>query len=184
MQFLLDYSYLSATIKGQAGSCSTPAPNTPSSCYANTVAGVFENTNGNTVPESPRSKIAANANYTWRFTPGSLNYSVSYVWKDNTHDSIFSEQYFVAPKYTQVDMRLSWNDSADRFTIFGYVKNLQNKLGYDGVGAFAVSKTVAPGTQPCGFNQTAGGPNPYYCDQDLGLTPPRTYGVEVQYRLK
>jgi len=179
MQFLLDYSYMSATIKGQAGSCATPPPNTPSSCYANTVAGVFENTNGNTVPESPRSKIAANANYTWRFTPGSLNYSVSYVWKDKTHDSIFSEQYFTAPEYTQVDMRLSWNDAADRFTIFGYIKNLQNKLGYDGVGAFAVLGP-APGTRACGFN----GPSPYYCDQQLGLTPPRTYGVEVQYRLK
>jgi iron complex outermembrane recepter protein len=177
VQFLLDYSYLSATIKGQAGSCLTvPAP---SSCYANTVSGVFENTNGNTVPESPRSKLALNGNYTWHFTPGSLNYSVSYIWKDKTPDSIFSEQYFVAPSYTQVDMRLSWNDSADRFTIFGYIKNLQNKLGYDGVGAFA-NLTPAPGTKACGFN----GAQPYYCDQDLGLTPPRTYGVEVQYRLK
>jgi iron complex outermembrane recepter protein len=179
MQFLLDYSYLSATIKGQSGSCAIPPPNTPSSCYANTVAGVFENTNGNTVPESPRSKIAANANYTWHFTPGSLNYSVSYIWKDKTHDSIFNEQYFIAPEYTQVDMRLSWNDTADRFTIFAYIKNLQNKLGYDGVGAFAVNE-AAPGTKACGFNGT----NPYYCDQQLGLTPPRTYGVEVQYRLK
>ena len=110
------------------------------------VSGQFENTNGNTVPESPRNKMAANGNYTWRFMPGSLNYSVSYVWKAKTPDSIFSEQYFVAPEYTQVDMRLSWNDTADRFTIFGYIKNLQNKLGYDGVGAGAVL-TPAPGTQ-------------------------------------
>jgi iron complex outermembrane receptor protein len=166
LQFLLDYSYLSATIKD------SPMQN-------NTVSGQSENVNGNTVPESPRSKIAANGNYTWRFTPGSLNYSVSYVWKDKTHDSIFNEQYFVAPSYTQVDMRLSWNDSADRFTIFGYIKNLQNKIGYDGVGAFAIT-TPAPGTKACGFN----GIQPYYCDQNLGLTPPRTYGVEVQYRLK
>ena len=110
MQFLLDYAYLSATIKGQGGSCATPPPNTPNSCYANTVSGQFENTNGDTVPESPRSKVSANANYTWHFMPGSLNYSVSYVWKDKTADSIFNEQYFIAPSYTQVDMRLSWND--------------------------------------------------------------------------
>jgi iron complex outermembrane recepter protein len=181
MQFLLDYSYLSATIKGQGGSCAPPAPAT--SCYQNVVSGQFENTNGNTVPESPRSKIAANANYTWRFTPGSLNYSVSYIWKDKTHDSIFSEQYFTAPEYTQVDMRLSWNDTADRFTIFAYIKNLQNKLGYDDVGAFAVTQ-AAPGTKACGFNQVGGTPQPYNCDQELRLTPPRTYGVEVQYRLK
>jgi iron complex outermembrane receptor protein len=181
MQFLLDYSYLSATIKGQAGSCLTiPAP---SSCYANTVSGVFENTNGNTVPESPRSKVAANANYTWHFTPGALNYSVSYVWKAKTPDSIFAEEYFKAPSYSQVDMRLSWNDASDRFTIIGYLKNLQNKVGYDGVGAGAVI-TPAPGTQACGFNNVAGTPQPYYCNQTQGITPPRTYGVEIQYRLK
>ncbi|HEY2529955.1 MAG TPA: TonB-dependent receptor [Xanthobacteraceae bacterium] len=177
MQFLLDYSYLSATIKGHDGSCLPPTP--ASSCYQNVVSGVFENTNGDNVPESPKNKVAANANYTWHFTPGSLNYSVSYIWKAKTPDSIFSEQYFVAPSYSQVDMRLSWNDTADRFTIFGYIKNLQNKLGYDGVGAGAVIEP-APGTRACGFN----GVQPYYCDQTLGLTPPRTYGVEVQYRLK
>jgi iron complex outermembrane receptor protein len=182
MQILFDYSYLSAVIKGQAGSCQSATP--ASSCYQNVVSGVFENTNGDTVPESPRSKIAANANYTWHFTPGSLNYSVSYVWKDKTHDSIFAEDYFTAPEYTQVDMRLSWNDSADRFTIFAYIKNLQNKIGYDGVGADKVL-LAAPGTQACGVNPNASGqPIPYYCDRTLGLTPPRTYGVEVQYRLK
>jgi len=181
MQILFDYSYLSAVIKGQAGSCAPPTP--VSSCYNNVVAGAFENTNGNTVPESPRSKIAVNANYTWHFVPGALNYSVSYIWKDKTHDSIFAEDYFTAPEYTQVDMRLSWNDTADRFTIFAYIKNLQNKIGYDGVGADKVL-LAAPGTQACGFNQVGGGPQPYYCDRTLGLTPPRTYGVEVQYRLK
>jgi iron complex outermembrane receptor protein len=108
-----------------------------------------------------------------------LTYSVSYIWKDKTHDSIFSEEYYIAPEYTQVDMRLSWNDSADRFTIFGYIKNLQSKVGYDDVSADPVL-TAAPGTKACGFN----GPSPYYCDQNLRLTPPRTYGVEVQYRLK
>jgi iron complex outermembrane receptor protein len=166
LQFMLDYAYLHARIKD-----SPP--------QINTVSGVAENINGNTVPESPQSKVALNGNYTWRFTPGSLNYSVNYIWKAATHDSIFNEQYFVAPDYNQVDMRLSWNDAADRFTIFGYVKNLQNKVGYDGVGAFRIT-TPAPGTRACGFN----GPSPYYCDQDQGLTPPRTYGVQVQYRLK
>jgi iron complex outermembrane recepter protein len=177
MQFIVDYSYLTATIKGQGGSCNVANP--PSSCYQNVVSGQFENTNGNTVPEAPRSKLAANANYTWHFMPGSLNYSVSYIYKDRTHDSIFSENYFVAPDYSQVDMRLSWNDSADRFTIFGYIKNLQNKVGYDGVSAGSVI-TPAPGTKACGFNSG----QPYYCYEELGLTPPRTYGVEVQYRLK
>jgi iron complex outermembrane receptor protein len=183
LQILLDYSYLHATIKGESGSCYNPFPvqavPAPNSCYVNTVSGVFENTNGNTLPASPKNKVAVNGNYTWHFTPGSLNYSVSYIWKDKTPSAIFNEPYFVAPAWEQIDMRLSWNDAADRFTIFGYVKNLQNKLGYDGVGAFAVI-TPAPGTAACGTNPLGS----YYCDQQLGLTPPRTYGVEVQYRLK
>jgi iron complex outermembrane recepter protein len=166
LQLLFDYSYLHARIK------ESPDQN-------NAVSGQFENVVGNTVPESPTNKIAANANYTWHFAPGALNYSLSYTWKDKTNDSIFSESYYVAPSYSQMDMRLSWNDAADRFTIFGYVKNVQNKLGYDAVGAFGIT-TPAPGTAACG---TAAGAN-YYCDQELRLTPPRTYGVQVQYRLK
>jgi len=177
LQFILDYSYLTATIKGQAGSCAViPAPN---SCYANTISGIFENTNGNSVPQTPRNKVAANGNYTWHFTPGSLNYSLSYIWKAATPNAIFSEQYFIAPAYSQIDSRLSWNDAADRFTIFAYVKNLANRLGYDGIGATSVL-VPAPGTPACGYN----GATPYYCSQQLGLTPPRTYGVEVQYRMK
>jgi iron complex outermembrane recepter protein len=167
LQFLLDYSYLHATISD------SPA-------QINTVSGQAENVVGNNVPESPRNKVAANGNYTWRFVPGALNLSASYVWKDKTPDSIFSEAYFVAPAYSQVDMRLSWNDAADRYTVFAYVKNLQNKLGYDGVGAIAVN-AAAPGTAPCGTNAAGAA---YFCDQTLGLTPPRTYGLEVQYRWK
>ncbi len=166
LQLALDYSYLHARIK------ESPEQN-------NAVSGQFENVVGNTVPESPTNKVAANANYTWHFVPGALNYSVSYIWKDKTNDSIFSESYYVAPSYSQIDMRLSWNDAADKFTIFGYVKNLQNKLGYDAVGAYGVTQP-APGTAACGV---AAGAN-YYCDQELRLTPPRTYGVQVQYRLK
>jgi len=166
LQLALDYSYLHARIK------ESPEQN-------NAVSGQFENVVGNTVPESPTNKVAANANYTWHFVPGALNYSVSYIWKDKTNDSIFSESYYVAPSYSQIDMRLSWNDAADKFTVFGYVKNLQNKLGYDAVGAYGVTQ-AAPGTAACGV---AAGAN-YYCDQELRLTPPRTYGVQVQYRLK
>ncbi len=99
------------------------------------VSGDFENVNGNTVPQSPKNKVSVNGNYTWRFMPGSLNFSATYIWKDKMPDAIFSEWYYVAPSYSQIDMRISWNDAADRYTIFVYGKNLANKLGYDGVGA-------------------------------------------------
>ncbi|HEY2675715.1 MAG TPA: TonB-dependent receptor [Steroidobacteraceae bacterium] len=177
LQFLVNYAYLHATIAGNSASCNVvPAPAT---CYQNVVSGEFENVAGNTVPQSPKNKISVNGNYTWRFTPGSLNVSATYIWKDKMPDAIFNEWYYVAPSYSQVDARISWNDAADRYTVFLYGKNLQNKLGYDGIGAGAVVDPAA-GTAACGTNSAG----PYYCNQSLGLTPPRTYGIEVQVRLK
>jgi iron complex outermembrane receptor protein len=167
LQFLVNYAYLHATIADDF-------------VAQNAVSGDYENVKGNTVPQSPKNKVSVNGNYTWRFQPGSLNLSASYIWKDKLPDAIFSEFYWVAPSYSQVDARISWNDAADRYTVFLYGKNLQNKLGYDGVGAFLIG-TPAPGTAACGTTQAGA---QYYCDQQWGLTPPRTYGIEVQVRLK
>jgi iron complex outermembrane receptor protein len=167
LQFLLNYAFLHATIADDF-------------VAQNAVSGDFEDVKGNTVPQSPKNKISVNGNYTWRFQPGSLNLSASYIWKDKMPDAIFNEAYFIAPSYSQIDARLSWNDASDRYTVFLYGKNLQNKLGYDGVGAFVIG-TPAPGTAPCGTTQAGAS---YYCDQQWGLTPPRTYGIEVQMRLK
>ena len=45
----------------------------------------------------------------------------------------------LAPKYSQVDSRLTWNDAADRYTVFAYVKNLQNKTNADAVLGYYIS---------------------------------------------
>jgi iron complex outermembrane recepter protein len=156
LQFLVNYSYMDATIRSNF-------------TVANNVTGLFEDVIGQTVPESPRSKVAANGNYTFHFTPGSVNFSLSYVWKDKTYDAIFNESYNLAPAYSQIDSRLTWTDAANRYTVFAYVKNLQNHLGYDGVAGFPIGQP-APGFPAYG--------------ETFGLTPPRTYGVEIQVRLK
>jgi iron complex outermembrane receptor protein len=156
LQILFDYSYMDATIRSDFS-------------VQNPVSLAFVNVKGQTVPQSPRHKAAANANYTWRFVPGSLNLSGSYVWKAKTYDSIFNEPYYLAPSYSQVDARLSWNDSSDRYTVFLYGKNLANRIGYINVDAQRV-------------NQTAGGL--VGAASEFELTPPRTYGIEIQYRLK
>jgi iron complex outermembrane recepter protein len=156
LQFLFDYSYMSATV-------------TESGQYTNNVNGVTGSVDGETVPQSPRNKVSANGNYTWHFTPGSLNFSASYIWKDKTYDSIFNEPYFLAPSYSRVDSRLTWTDASDRYTVFFYGKNLQNKLGYENVTAGPIATPAA------GFP-------PYSSSYEL--TPPRTYGVELQFRMK
>jgi iron complex outermembrane recepter protein len=156
LQVLLDYSYMDATIRSTFH-------------VENPVSQTRVDVNGQSVPQSPRHKVAANSNYTWRFTPGSLNFSASYIWKAKTYDSIFNEPYYLAPAYSEIDSRLSWTDATDRYTVFLYGKNLQNKIGYSNVDAQAVlfQQNGTPGTVSA-----------------LELTPPRTYGIELQYRLK
>ena len=160
LQLLLDYSYMDATIHSNF-------------VVQNPVSQAFQNVNGQTVPQSPRHKVAVNANYTWRFVPGALNLSSSYIWKAKTYDSIFNEPYYLAPSYSQVDARLTWNDASDRYTVFLYGKNLANRIGYSNVDAQAVL-----------FNQNGTAAPPGTAVQAFELTPPRTYGIEIQYRLK
>jgi iron complex outermembrane receptor protein len=159
LQFLLDYSYLEATIRSDFNVANPVLP----------AGAPFVDVKGQTVPQSPRHKVAANGNYTWHFTPGSLNFSASYIWKAKTYDSIFNQPYYLAPAYSEIDSRLSWNDASDRYTIFIYGKNLQNKLGYSNVQAQEVITPAA------GFPHST---------SNFELTPPRTYGIEIQYRLK
>ena len=137
-----------------------------------------QNLSGNQLPQSTKNKVAVNATYTWDFDRGSLTPSVSYVWRDKQYGSIFQRFYNEAPSWSQVDARVTWKDKDNKYSVIAYVKNLFDRLGYDGgaVGGRIAGTNVNPNgvsvtnlVQP-GFNIT------------YPLTPPRTYGVELQYR--
>ena len=169
-QILFNYSYLNATIHdtsdcfidGADPHGLAPGANT-AGCLAGTGA---QSVNGQTVPESARNKISLSGNYTFVFDPGSLTLSATYVWKDKTYDSIFNRAYSLAPAYDQVDLRASFTDAKDRYTIIAYGKNVFNTLGYDGVAGARLSS------------------QPFATFQSFGLTPPATYGVELQVRFR
>ena len=146
LQFLLSYGYLDATIRKAC-------------CFVNGANGLTESVVGETVPESPRNKIGINGNYTFEFEQGSLNLSVSGIWKAATYDSIFNRPYNLAPSYSQVDLRSTWTDKHNRYSVIGFAKNVFDTLGYDSV-------TGATGTAA----------------RTVSLTPPRTFGVQLQYR--
>jgi iron complex outermembrane receptor protein len=158
LQFLFNYAYLHATVHSGC-------------CFEDTVQPQLggQSVVGETVPQSPRNKVAVNANYTLHFDPGNLTFSASYIWKDQTYDSIFNRPWYLAPSYSQVDARITYTDAKDRFTIIGYVKNLTNALGTDNISALLLAAPT-PGALP--YNQT------------IGLIPPRTYGVELQVRFR
>jgi iron complex outermembrane recepter protein len=127
---------------------------------------------GNQLPQAPKHKLALNALYTWQFGAGSLTGSASYIYRDEMYGTIFTRSYNRSPSWDQVDLRLTWTDADDRYTIIAYGKNIFDDLGYYEGSTSSRVVGLIPGT---GF-RTQGIATTY------GLTPPRTYGVEVQYR--
>jgi iron complex outermembrane receptor protein len=176
-QIIFDYSYLNATIHDPncfldaadpdaqapgANSKGCPAPTSATGIFPNQ----FQKVNGQQVPESAPNKIALNGNYTFMFEPGSLTLSASYIWKDQTYDSIFNRAYSLAPSYSQVDLTATFNDVKNRYTIILFGKNVFNTLGYDGVAGYRLNN------------------EPYALYKTFGLIPPATYGVQLQFRFR
>ena len=145
---------------------------------------------GNQLPQAPKNKVAVNVNYSFSFQSGTLIPSVSYVWRDKQYAGLFSRPLAAAPSWDQVDMRVTWKDRDNRYSVIAYVNNVFDTLGYDGgasasrtSGVYAASTIAAagltpglPGVVPGTFNAVQGISTSY------ALTPPRTYGVEFQYR--
>ena len=135
---------------------------------------------GNTLPNAPKHKLALNVNYTWASVMGGdLVGSASYVWRDTQYGNIFERSYNKAPTWDQVDLRFTWTseDASNRIIVFG--KNILDSLGHE-AGAI--------GARYAGFNVNAAGvavPQlmnrgiPYSTYQ---VTPPRTYGIEIQHK--
>jgi len=127
---------------------------------------------GNSLPQAPKNKLALNALYTWEFSPGTLMASASYIYRDKMYGSIFTRSYNESPSWDQVDLRLTWTDADDRYTVIAYGKNIFDDLGY---------YEGATSTRRAGINPALG-PVVQGINTTYGLTPPRTFGVEVQYR--
>jgi iron complex outermembrane receptor protein len=122
--------------------------------------------------------VAVNATYTRVMDEGSLSPSVGYVWRDKQFGSIFQRLYNEAPSWSQLDARVTWRQGQP---LLGdpLREEPARRPGYDGgasgsrfSGTTIGSSVAAPQVnvvQP-GFAIT------------YPLTPPRTYGVELQYR--
>ena len=124
---------------------------------------------GEQLPYTPKHKVALNALYSFVMQPGTLSLSGSYTWRSSSYGNIFNRPYNRMPGYDQVDARVIWTDADDRFRLIGFVKNLFDTTGYDGAtGNLLASPPAAP-------SQVA---------QTYALTPPRTYGVQIEFRFR
>jgi iron complex outermembrane receptor protein len=155
-----------------------------------------QNLSGNSLPQSPRNKIALSATYTWETDRGSLSPSVSYIWRDKQYAGVFTRSYNEAPSWSQTDARVTWKDKDNKYSIIAYVKNMFDQLGYDGgasstrvAGVYSAATIAAagmtpglPGVIPGTFNAVQKTPGFNGIATSYNLTPPRTFGVEFQYR--
>jgi iron complex outermembrane recepter protein len=166
------YSYLSAKVASTDGQCvedttdptaTQPGANT-AGCKQTPGSPIVQNIVGQYLPEATPNKVSLNALYTFRFDPGKLTLSGSFVWKDTTYASFFNRWYNQQPNYTQVNLRATWADASNRYNIIAFVDNVFDTAGYDQAGG----SLLAPG-------DVLASP---------GLTAPRTFGVEFQYRFR
>jgi iron complex outermembrane recepter protein len=165
------YTYLSAKI--HSSTCAVdgadPLAIQPGANPAGCPVGL-QQIRGQTLPNATPNKVSLNAIYTWDFDPGSLALSGSFIWKDQTYDSIFNRSYNLIPSYTQVNLHATWTDVKNRYTVSAFVDNVFDSVGYEaGSGASGgLGNISSTGDE--------------FITHSFGLTAPRTFGVEVQYR--
>lgn len=176
LQILANYSYLNAELKE---ACCFQDPEDPrglqpgvvlagntAAALASPTAGLNQDLDGAKLPSSTPHRVTFNVNYTWEFDVGELSASLTHVWKDKTYYSIFNRYYNEGKAWHQTDARLLWNDIDDRYTLIAYVKNIFEQEGVAGADGSRINT----------------GPNTGFINRTISYVPPRTYGVELQYR--
>ncbi|MDB5427684.1 MAG: TonB-dependent receptor [Phenylobacterium sp.] len=151
---------------------------------------------GNSLPQNPKNKVAVAVTYAFETERGSLVPEISYIWRDKQYGTIFERSYNEAPSWDQWDARITWKGKDNRYSVIAYVKNAFNTLGYDGgststrfAGVYSAAAIAAaglpqgtPATIPGTFNTVQSNSAFNGISTTYNLTPPRTYGVEFQYR--
>ncbi|HEX4711161.1 TonB-dependent receptor, partial [Phenylobacterium sp.] len=200
LQILFNYSYLDAHITRGSGVVDPADPTAvapgakPTSpggtCAANPtlVCDAFTGTlarnqdlSGGNLPNAPKNKVAFNINYTFELSSGSLTTGATYVWRDEQYGSIFNRAYYKSPSYDQIDLRAVYKDKDNKYTVIAFVKNLLDDLGYEG-GATATRRAGYLPAYALGLPGLAPTPVVQGISTTYPLTPPRTYGIELQYR--
>jgi iron complex outermembrane receptor protein len=171
LDVLLSYAYLHATISSTNGVCyqdaADPQALAPGANTSGCAAGTgLQNLTGNTLPASPRNKVALTAIYTLHFNPGSLALTGGFIWRDETYDSVFNRSYNLAPSYSLVNLRGTWTDTSNRYSVILYANNVFNRIGQDA---------------SLGLGVTNPGPG-QVIDPLVSYIPPRVYGLELRYR--
>ena len=164
------YSYLDAVVTNMNGNCvvdsSDPKATLPGANTSGCKPGGGQNIVGERLPEAPQNKVSINGQYAFRLDPGTLTLSASFIWKDATYGSIFNRALSLAPSYSLVNLRAAFDDAKGRYTLIAFANNVFDQTGFDQVTKANVAQS--------GF--------PLQLVSSRGLTPPLTFGMEVQFR--
>ncbi|MBS0334416.1 MAG: TonB-dependent receptor, partial [Proteobacteria bacterium] len=207
LQVLANYSYNDAHITSGAGVVDPADPTAVAagaqpigplqSCAVlpagSTLCDVFtgnvqrgQNLRGGYLPNAPKNKVSVNVNYTWVTERGSLTPSVSYVWRDKQYGSIFNRSFYESPSYDQWDARVTWKDKDDHYSVIAFIRNIGNSVGFEGGAGATRNAGFVPahvlGAPPAGGTAATLVPVLEGITSAYTITPPRTYGVELQYR--
>jgi len=171
LQFTFAYAYLDATIRKSAlfvdstdpGATQPGAKPSGASYIEDGVLKQPQTLAGNALPNSPRNKLALTGVYTLDLPVGPLSLAASYIYKDAVRAEVFNRADYEAPSYDRVDLRATWTDPKNRLTVIAFVANAFDKEQIEAVS----------------FAAQGGVPD---AERKIVLLPPRTYGVEFQYR--
>jgi iron complex outermembrane receptor protein len=179
----------SCTGTGSTATATNPNPNPL--CDVNTMLVQRpQNLKGDSLPQVPKNKVAIAVTYTIDLPTGSMIPEISYIWRDKQYAGLFTRPINAAPSWSQTDLRLTYKDKDNRYSIIAYVQNVFNDLGYDGgagagrqTGVFYDATLTALGGTFGTAGRVPGTHNGYVGTfTTYALTPPRTYGIEFQYR--
>ncbi len=170
LQFIFNYGYNETSIleSGCIVDAAGDANATRIGAQRGSCTNGAQDLKGNQLPNAPENKLAFNANYTFDLSAGALTFSASYIWRDKQYGSVFNRPFTEAPSWDQTDVRVQFKTLQDHLTLIAYGKNIFDDIGYSG-GALAASQNDAAGT-PVGFIK------------NYQITPPRIYGLELQYK--
>ncbi len=154
-----------------------PASPAPGTCFEDSVKAVPtpEGASGE-LPNTPKNRVSLTPQYTWVFDQGKLIMSGTYIWRDQTYGSIFNEPYYIAPAWSQVNLRLSWVAPGDRYEVIAYGNNIFNTIGYatGGGGGIAYNNASAALGGGVGTGTTL--------TRSFQINNPTTFGLELHYK--
>jgi iron complex outermembrane receptor protein len=152
-----------------------------------------QNLNGNMLPFNPKNKAALVGTYTVDMEDGAeLNFTASSSWQDVAYSSVFNRWATKIPSWVQTDARVTWTNADQNITLIGFVRNLFDDVIFDGRGGGRrIGNTRDVPLQMCGSSAAtsvshAVNPTGVLAQDCLTISetyrPPRTYGVELQYK--